>query len=127
MTCMQVWDVRSNQLVQHYSAHSGPVTNVAFHPSGDFLLSSSLDTTLKVSPQFDATCASCAHQLKGSCSIHVTPLETPETARVGVGRGRGCCQQTATMQLHSGCNALLDNGLLGQCVNIVPHTSANTP
>ena len=46
--CMQVWDVRSNQLVQHYSAHSGPVTNVAFHPSGDFLLSSSLDTTLKV-------------------------------------------------------------------------------
>lgn len=44
----QVWDVRSNQLVQHYSAHSGPVTNVAFHPSGDFLLSSSLDTTLKV-------------------------------------------------------------------------------
>ena len=48
MAWMQVWDVRSNQLVQHYSAHSGPVTNVAFHPSGDFLLSSSLDTTLKV-------------------------------------------------------------------------------
>lgn len=46
---VQVWDVRSNQLVQHYSAHSGPVTNVSFHPSGDFLLSSSLDTTLKVS------------------------------------------------------------------------------
>ena len=46
---VQVWDVRSNQLVQHYSAHSGPVTSVSFHPSGDFLLSSSLDTTLKVS------------------------------------------------------------------------------
>ena len=45
-----MWDVRSNQLVQHYSAHSGPITNVAFHPSGDFLLSSSLDTTLKVKP-----------------------------------------------------------------------------
>ncbi len=46
---LQVWDVRSNQLVQHYSAHGGPVTRIAFHPSGDFLLSSSLDSTLKVS------------------------------------------------------------------------------
>lgn len=48
MCLMQMWDIRSNQLLQHYAAHSGPVTNVAFHPSGDFLLSSSLDTTVKV-------------------------------------------------------------------------------
>ena len=48
MCPMQMWDIRSNQLLQHYAAHSGPVTNVAFHPSGDFLLSSSLDTTVKV-------------------------------------------------------------------------------
>ena len=62
---MQVWVMRSNQLVQHYSAHSGPGTNVAFHPSGDFLLSSSLDTTLKVRVHITHTCtlalSSCAH------------------------------------------------------------------
>ena len=63
---LQVWDVRSNQLVQHYSAHSGPVTRIVYHPSGDFLLSSSLDSTLKVSihlclclaqPQGSAACS----------------------------------------------------------------------
>ena len=39
---------RSNQLIQHYSAHGGAITNVSFHPSGNFLLSSSLDGTLKI-------------------------------------------------------------------------------
>lgn len=39
---------RSNQLIQHYSAHHGAITNVAFHPSGNFLLSSSLDGALKI-------------------------------------------------------------------------------
>ena len=53
---LQVWDVRSNQLVQHYSAHGGPVTRIAFHPSGDFLLSSSLDSTLKVSTHLRVLC-----------------------------------------------------------------------
>lgn len=45
---MQIWDTRTGQLLQHYSAHTAPVTNISFHPSGNFLLSSSLDSTLKV-------------------------------------------------------------------------------
>lgn len=73
--------MRSNQLVQHYSAHSGPVTNVAFHPSGDFLLSSSLDTSLKV----QHPC--CALQAKQYCFMHPTnpciQTHTPETFRSG--------------------------------------------
>ena len=44
----QLWDLRTNQLLQHYRAHSGPVTHLSFHPSGNFLLTSSNDTTLKV-------------------------------------------------------------------------------
>jgi WD40 repeat protein len=44
----QIWDLRSDALLQHYRAHTGGVTGVTFHPSGNFLLTSSLDTTLKV-------------------------------------------------------------------------------
>lgn len=39
---IKMWDVRTHQLLQHYKAHTGPVTNIAFHPSGNFLISSSL-------------------------------------------------------------------------------------
>ena len=39
---------RSNTLIQSYTAHNGAVSKVAWHPSGNFLLSSSLDSTLKV-------------------------------------------------------------------------------
>jgi centriolar protein POC1 len=45
---LKVWDVRSDQLLQHYKAHTGPASSLAFHPTGNFLLSSSLDTTLKI-------------------------------------------------------------------------------
>ena len=45
---ISVWDVRSNQLMQHYTAHTAPVTSLTFHPSGNFLISASLDSTLKV-------------------------------------------------------------------------------
>ena len=44
----QVWDIRVNKLLQHYTAHSGAVNSVAFHPSGNYLLSASSDNTLKV-------------------------------------------------------------------------------
>ena len=44
----QIWDLRSDALLQHYRAHTGAITGAAFHPSGSFLLTSSLDTTLKV-------------------------------------------------------------------------------
>lgn len=43
-----MWDSRSHLLVQHYSAHDGPVTSIALHPSGNYLLSSSRDSTLKI-------------------------------------------------------------------------------
>lgn len=39
---------RSNTLIQSYAAHNGAVSRVAWHPSGNFLVSSSLDSTLKV-------------------------------------------------------------------------------
>lgn len=39
---------RSNTLIQSYAAHNGAISKVAWHPSGNFLLSSSLDSTLKV-------------------------------------------------------------------------------
>jgi centriolar protein POC1 len=35
-------------LLQHYDASEDPVTSVAFHPSGRYLVSSSLDATLKI-------------------------------------------------------------------------------
>jgi WD40 repeat protein len=38
----------TNQLLQHYRAHTGPVTNAVFHPSGHFLLTTSLDASLKL-------------------------------------------------------------------------------
>ena len=43
----QVWDIRVNKLLQHYTAHSGAVNSVAFHPSGSYLLSAASDNTLK--------------------------------------------------------------------------------
>ena len=38
----------SNQLIQSYSAHTGAVSRVAWHPSGNFFVTSSLDSTLKI-------------------------------------------------------------------------------
>eukprot|EP00300_Choanocystis_sp_HF-7_P039280 c5752_g1_i2.p1 GENE.c5752_g1_i2~~c5752_g1_i2.p1 ORF type:complete len:271 (+),score=46.20 c5752_g1_i2:26-814(+) len=35
-------------MIQHYSAHSEGVNSIAFHPTGNYLLSSSDDSTLKV-------------------------------------------------------------------------------
>ena len=31
---IKLWDIRSHQLLQHYSAHTAAVNNVSFHPSG---------------------------------------------------------------------------------------------
>ena len=46
---IQVWDIRSQKLVQHYhAAHGDRVNSLSFHPSGDFLLSTSDDGTVKV-------------------------------------------------------------------------------
>lgn len=45
---IKLWDLRAGRLVQYYEAHQGAVTDLCIHPCGSFLLSSSLDGTLKV-------------------------------------------------------------------------------
>lgn len=45
---IKLWDLRSSRLIQYYDAHGGAVSDLSFHPSGNFLLSASLDTSLKV-------------------------------------------------------------------------------
>lgn len=45
---VQVWDIRSKMLIQHYAANAGVVNSVAFHPSGNFLLSTCEDSTIRV-------------------------------------------------------------------------------
>lgn len=45
---VKVWDLRAGRLVQFYEAHAGAVTSLSCHPSGSFLLTASLDGTLKV-------------------------------------------------------------------------------
>ncbi|PAA75880.1 hypothetical protein BOX15_Mlig012063g1 [Macrostomum lignano] len=37
-----------NKLVQHYPVHEGPANGIAFHPSGNFLLSAGDDSTLRL-------------------------------------------------------------------------------
>lgn len=50
----QVWDARSHQLLQHYPAHDDDVTSISFHESGNFLVSSSVDASVKVKVTFIA-------------------------------------------------------------------------
>lgn len=33
----QIYDIRTRKLLQHYVAHSGPVHDLSFHPSGRYL------------------------------------------------------------------------------------------
>jgi centriolar protein POC1 len=44
----QLWDIRSKRLIQHYDAHAASVTCISFHPDGNYLVSSSMDSTLKI-------------------------------------------------------------------------------
>ena len=48
MAPSKIWDTRSNQLVQHYAEHDGPVQSIDFHPSGNYLVSASSDNSLKI-------------------------------------------------------------------------------
>jgi hypothetical protein len=45
---IKLFDLRSAQCIQHYTAHDAAVTGIDFHPSGDFLLSGSEDASLKI-------------------------------------------------------------------------------
>lgn len=44
----RIYDVRALKVVQHYASHEGAVNRVAFHPSGNYLLTASQDGTMKV-------------------------------------------------------------------------------
>jgi centriolar protein POC1 len=45
---MKLWDLRSNTLLQHYPAHADAISNITFHESGNYVLSSGLDGSLKI-------------------------------------------------------------------------------
>lgn len=44
----RIYDVRALKVVQHYCSHEAAVNRVAFHPSGNYLLTASQDSTMKV-------------------------------------------------------------------------------
>jgi hypothetical protein len=46
----QIWDIRSKMLIQHYAPNAGVINSVCFHPSGNFLLSTCEDSTIRVWP-----------------------------------------------------------------------------
>jgi centriolar protein POC1 len=45
---VKVYDIRMQKLLQHYSSHDGVVNKIAFHPCGNYLLTASNDSTMKV-------------------------------------------------------------------------------
>lgn len=45
---VKLYDLRSTSLYQHYATHKGPVNMVKFHPRGNFMLTASSDSTMKV-------------------------------------------------------------------------------
>ena len=45
---IRVWDIRTSSLLQKHSAHGGPISQVAFNPSNDELLSCSRDGLTKL-------------------------------------------------------------------------------
>jgi len=91
---VKVWDARTMLLLQHYPAHMGAVNSLAFHPrcsslhcinlvflgshpsSGNFLLSGSSDSTVKVFADITNTShvltrkERCGMFRKGICFIH---------------------------------------------------------
>jgi WD40 repeat protein len=45
---IKVYDLRSNQLLQHYNAHKGRVNDISFHPTGLYMASCSDDSKVKI-------------------------------------------------------------------------------
>lgn len=45
---VKLYDLRTGTLYQHYAVHKGPVHVAKFHPKGNFMLTASEDTTMKV-------------------------------------------------------------------------------
>lgn len=46
--CVKVYDLRTEALQQHYAVHNGAVNKAKFHPNGNFMLTASNDSTMKV-------------------------------------------------------------------------------
>lgn len=46
--CIKLYDLRTNSLYQHYAAHRESVNMIKFHPTGNFMLTASNDSTMKV-------------------------------------------------------------------------------
>ena len=49
--CVKLYDLRTASLHQHYSIHSGIVYKAKFHPNGNFMITASEDSTMKVKLQ----------------------------------------------------------------------------
>lgn len=45
---IKIFDLRSNQLLQHYNAHNDVVHSIDFHTSGNYLISAGGDETIKI-------------------------------------------------------------------------------
>jgi WD40 repeat protein len=59
---VRVWDLRTGALLQRHSAHTAPVTRVAFSPYGDELVSTGKDGVARLWSVKDASLASCFTQ-----------------------------------------------------------------
>jgi len=46
--CIKLYDLKTGSLYQHYAAHKGSVNMIKFHPKGNFMLTASSDSTMKV-------------------------------------------------------------------------------
>jgi WD40 repeat protein len=47
-TKIKLYDLRSQNVVQTYEGHKGPVKSIDFHPNSHYLISSSDDGTTKI-------------------------------------------------------------------------------
>lgn len=45
---INIWDMRSGRLVQHYDAHKDAINAIEFHPNGNYMISAGNDGLLKV-------------------------------------------------------------------------------
>lgn len=70
---INMWDTRSRQLIQHYAAHTAAVTSVAFHSSGNYLMSGSVDKTVRVSLCPPATPPPAGQVRLANSKVHEQP------------------------------------------------------
>ena len=45
---MKLYDLRCKRLIQNYDAHGEPVTKVEFHPKNNYMITTSLDSKIKI-------------------------------------------------------------------------------